>query len=54
MGIGDIKVDKIIGYVLLAAGVLMIILLIFLISNVLTRKSKPSQVFNVEAPTFIS
>lgn len=30
----------------------MIIIPIFLISNVLTGKSKPAQVFNVEAPTF--
>lgn len=52
MGIGDIKLDKIIGYVLLAAGILMIVIPIFLIANVLTGKSKPVQVFNVEAPTF--
>ncbi|GEM_PF-1282267 len=46
------KVDKTIGYLLLAAGILMIVTPIFLISNVLTGKSKPPQVFNVEAPTF--
>ncbi len=52
MVIGDIKLDKIIGYVLLAVGILMIVIPIFLIANVLTGKSKPPQVFNVEAPTF--
>lgn len=46
------KVDKTIGYWLLAAGILMIVVPIFLIANVLTGKNKPPQVFNVEAPTF--
>ncbi len=44
--------DKVIGYILLAGGVLMIIVPIFLVAGVLTGKSKPPQVFNFEAPSF--
>lgn len=39
-----------IGYVLLAGGILMIVIPIFFIAAVLTGKNKPPQVFNVEAP----
>lgn len=43
--------DKIIGYILLFSGVLLILVALFLAFNLLTGKSKPPTVFNVEAPT---
>lgn len=43
--------DKSIGYVLLIIGLLMIIVPVFIIFSVLTGKSKPPQVLNVEAPS---
>ncbi|MEX2028659.1 MAG: hypothetical protein WD988_04145 [Candidatus Curtissbacteria bacterium] len=48
----SLKTNKVIGYGLLTGGVLAIIVPVFLISSVLTGKSKPPQVFDVEAPTF--
>lgn len=52
LGASTLGANKVIGYTLLAVGVLAIIIPIFLISVVLTGKSKPPQVFNVEAPIF--
>lgn len=43
--------DKTIGYVLLVTGLLMIVVPVFLIISVLTGRSKPPQVLNVEAPS---
>lgn len=43
--------DKIIGYIFLSAGVLLILTALFLAFNLLSGKSKPPTVFNVEAPT---
>ena len=44
--------EKFFGYVLLVAGLLMIFAATYMVYGVLTGKSKPSKVFNVEAPTF--
>ncbi len=44
--------EKILGYVLLIAGILIILAATFMIYGVLTGTTKPPKVFNVEAPTF--
>lgn len=43
--------EKTIGYVLLAVGLSMIVISVFMIVNILTGRSKPPQVLNVEAPS---
>lgn len=43
--------DKIIGYIFLLAGILLILSALFSAFNLLTGKSKPPKVFNVQAPT---
>jgi len=43
--------EKIFGYVLLVAGIFLILLSLFFASRLLTGKSKPAAVFNVQAPT---
>lgn len=44
--------DAIIGYVLLATGLLLIFAATYMVYGVLTGKAKPPQVYNVEAPSF--
>ena len=44
--------DAIIGYVLLAIGLLFIFAATYMVYGVLTGKAKPPQVYNVEAPSF--
>jgi hypothetical protein len=39
--------EKVIGYILLAAGILLIILTTFSMYNVFTKKSKPVELFNL-------
>lgn len=39
--------EKVIGYILLAAGILLITLTIFSMYNVFTKKSKPVELFNL-------
>ena len=46
-----INPEKIIGYILVASGLALILVSTVLLVNVLTGKSKPYQVFNVESPT---
>jgi len=48
---GKLQADKTIGYVLLAVGLLMIVASVFLIISVLTGRSRPPQVLEVEAPS---
>ena len=43
--------DKLIGYVLLSLGLLMIFAALFMIYQILTGKSKPPKVFDVVAPS---
>lgn len=45
-----IAYEKLIGYLLLAAGLLMILLSLFLVFNTLTGKFKPPQVSNYKLP----
>ena len=44
--------EKLFGYVLLLAGLLMIFAATYMVYGVLTGKSKPPKVFNVKAPSF--
>lgn len=48
----ELSSEKLIGYVLLAVGILIIFAATYMILQVLTGKSKPSKVFNAEAPSF--
>ena len=46
----NLKADKVLGYLLLSIGLIFILWTVFSIYGVLTGKTKPAQVFNVQAP----